>query len=147
MNKEIQSRFIFRDYKIDNIKFNLNSDYINQDSIELDIKFGTEIKLINPNLSQVKLSVLIFDKYQEENYPFILSLDVIGKFEYEFKDEDIDKEKIIKLCKINGTAALFPYMRSAISDITKIANVDPLVLPLINVYNMIKQSEENKDKE
>lgn len=143
MNKKIQSKFIFKDYKIDNINFNLNNDYSGKESINLDVKFGTEVKIIGTNIAQVKLSVLIFDNFEEENYPFKLSLDVIGHFAYEVKEE-ASREEIINLCKIHGTTALFPYMRSAITDITKIANIDTLVLPLINIYSMIKENE-NKE--
>lgn len=142
MDKQIASKFIFKNYNIDNIEFNINKNYSGDEEINLDVKFGTEIKISETNTAaEVKLSVLIFEKCQENNYPFKLSLDVIGNFTYEIKDEEIQQEKILNMCKLNGTTALFPYMRSAITDITKIANIDPLVLPLINIYSMLKVAE------
>lgn len=140
MDKQIKSKLIFNKYEIDNIKFNINKDYVDNGPIDMDLKFGTEIKLGSGNSAKVKLSVLLFDKCKEQNYPFELSLDVIGDFVYEVEG-DCGEEKMLQLCKVHGTTALFPYMRSAVTDITKIANVEPLVMPLINIYNMIKEAE------
>lgn len=140
MDKQIESKFIFKYYNIDNIEFNLNHNYSGNEDIELDVKFGTEISIKDKNEAKVKLSVSIFDGHKEKDYPFRLSLDIVGYFIYEVKDE-FTKEDLLNLCKINGTTALFPYMRSAVTDITKIANIDTLVLPLINIYNMIKKQE------
>lgn len=34
---------------------------------------------------------------------------------------------------------MFPFLRSAISDLTRVCNIAPVVLPLINITNFIKE--------
>ena len=63
---------------------------------------------------------------------------MIGYFEIE-GCKSVDKA--INFCKLNGTAIMFPYIRSAITDLTKISNIEPLILPAINIYSLIKANE------
>ncbi|WP_416358930.1 protein-export chaperone SecB [Caldicellulosiruptor danielii] len=85
----------------------------------------------------------MFGNAEENNFPFSLEISLTGYFR---GSENIEREKFIELTKYNGTAILFPYLRSAVSDITKAANINPLILPVINVINFIKE-QEKKDKE
>lgn len=47
----------------------------------------------------------------------------------------------------NAIAILYPYVRSIISTYTTNSNVDPIILPTINVVEMLKQEKNNKDKD
>ncbi|HLV09553.1 MAG TPA: hypothetical protein VKY40_05045 [Halanaerobiales bacterium] len=53
------------------------------------------------------------------------------------------KDDFDYMCKYNGAAILFPFLRSAITDITKASNVTPLVLPLVNIQKYIDGVENN----
>jgi preprotein translocase subunit SecB len=86
--------------------------------------------------------MIIWDKAHENNKLFRLEIMIRGIF----SADDSVKEDFTYLCEYNGLSILFPFIRSAIADITEAANVSPLILPLINVENFInkhKQKENN----
>lgn len=139
------SSFRFDDYKIEYISFNLNKEFKNENENESEVDFGLQVGV---NISddnkqaEVSLKLDIYNKDSKEA-PFKLTASITGWFS---TDDDIDVDKYIQFCKVNATAILFPYLRSAVTDITKISNVQPLVLPLVNVYNLIKNDKLIKPK-
>ena len=122
MENNIKSTFKFNNYNITNVRFSINEDFEGENGVELDVSFKTSIKTSN-------------------NYPFELEINIQGYFSF---DNNLNDEDVLKRCKVNGTSILFPYLRSAITDVTKIANVNPLVLPSINIYNLIKENEKEQ---
>ena len=148
MENNTLSSFRFLDYNIDDIKFVLNEEFdvhkSHEDEVEVDMGIGVRISLSEGNKNaRVSLSMNIFRDAEKNNYPYTLSLDMIARFEL---SENISKEDAIRFCKVNGTAVMFPYIRSAITDITKLSNVEPLVLPLINIHKLI-ENQETEEKE
>lgn len=90
----------------------------------------------------IKIDFGVF-KDAEVNYPYKIDVSMIGYFELSGKATE---EQITNLCKINGTAIMFPYIRSAITDLTKITNMEPLILPAINIHKLIEsQSRKNNE--
>mgnify|MGYP000914382035 CR=1 FL=1 len=85
----------------------------------------------------VKASVDIFKDALKNNYPFEMNLEMTGFFETENGESD----KFIK----NAIAILYPYVRALISTYTANANINPLILPAINVNKLIENSEDKKD--
>jgi preprotein translocase subunit SecB len=143
MDKQVMSEFQFDDYKVNYVRYDLNHLFKNQESIEVDFELNTEIGVAKENNEgNVTLVVKIFDRAKEENYPFSLEVSVTGLFSA--KDE-MEKEDFIKFLEMSGTATLFPFLRSIIADITRIANVDSLVLPLINIYNLRQENSDSSD--
>lgn len=43
------------------------------------------------------------------------------------------------MLEINGTAILFPYLRSFITTLTSNAGIPPLVLPTLNIQKIIEE--------
>lgn len=145
MDKQLKSAFRFIDYKINNLQLELNENY-NDDigSIEdiLSVSVGINIGL-NESHSQamVKLDFALFQDTETDKYPYKINVEMIGYFEIEGNHTE---QEVIKLCKINGTAIMFPYIRSAITDLTKISNVTPLILPTINIHKLIEAQDKIK---
>lgn len=141
MDKHIMSSFRFDDYKIDFINFNLNKEFKDENEMEVDFELRVGVNISDDSKqAEVNLELDVYSNDLEEA-PFKLTVSITGWFS---TDDDIEEDKYIQFCKVNATAILFPYLRSAVTDITKIAGVQPLVLPLVNVYNLIKNDEENK---
>ena len=67
-----------------------------------------------------------------------MNLEMTGFFETENGESD----KFIK----NAIAILYPYVRALISTYTANANINPLILPAINVNKLIENSEDKKDQ-
>ena len=43
------------------------------------------------------------------------------------------------MLEVNGTAILFPYLRSIITTITSSMGIQPIILPTMNIVKMIKE--------
>lgn len=145
MDKQFKSAFRFIDYKINNLQLKLNENYTDDNAaIEdiLSVSVGINIGL-NELHSQaiVKLDFAVFQDVETDNYPYKINAEMIGYFEIEGNHSE---QEVIKLCKINGTAIMFPYIRSAITDLTKISNVTPLILPAINIHKLIEAQDKLK---
>jgi preprotein translocase subunit SecB len=140
MDKQIVSAFRFDNYRVDSIEFKFNDNFTNQESIDIDFGVGVELALHETEQKgKVTLHARIFPDAKDKNYPFTLEVSVTGLFSAE---TTFSKEELGKFIEINGTTALFPFLRSVVADITRAANTDPLILPLMNIHNLIKQQKE-----
>jgi len=145
MDKQILSSFRFEDYKINNINYVLNEEYEATEAIETEYGLGLGIKISSDcKQAEINLEMDIFSAVDKPS-PYKLKISILGWFS---TDDIIKESDFIDFCKINATAILYPYLRSAVTDITKVGNIQPLVLPLVNIYRLIKASEniEIKDK-
>lgn len=141
MDKRISS-FRFVDYKVTRLSYIFNPNTPEPD----DISFSFEIQ-VAPNLEEYSACVTLSTKLEKPNpniiLPFELDIAISGIFEFDVVNDSISSEDFTNLCKMNGTVTLFPFLRSAICDITKACNVRPLIIPLINVSNIVTNEEEN----
>mgnify|MGYP001096161187 FL=1 len=92
---------------------------------------------------------------KRENGEFVSSIRIIGtkKDEYNFVvrasgyfqiSEAVEDSDI--LIQQNAIAIVFPYIRSQISRLTAQPEVDPVILPPMNIAQMVKESIENQHK-
>lgn len=130
--KEIKSELRFLNYVVDSVKFRNNSDFEGEE-IALEFKPSVEFN-IDGNDLLVLLTVDVFEDAEKNDYPFEMSVSVVGYFKL-IADENIEKYKA------NAVAVLFPYVRSIISTYTAAANVNPLILPTVNINKMLKVDE------
>ncbi len=79
----------------------------------------------------VKLSVSLVDKDAMKK----ISVTVIGYFEI-----NID-ENITDILYVNGTAILYPYLRSIVSIVSAIDSSEAMLLPTINVLELLDKSQ------
>ena len=80
----------------------------------------------------VKISVSLLD---EPNLRTIF-LKVLGQFSI---PNDIEREKIELYLAQNGSAILFPYVRSIISFLTTLDGPSAVVLPTVNILEELKK--------
>ena len=148
MDKNIVSTFKFLNYHICDMTFKLNQSNNPEadNDADLDMEFEVIVGRKKDDPEQIKLSVFVdvFKDYIEKGAPFNLRFTIDGYFEIE---KDMTDEELAQFCKSSGVPILFPYIRSAVTDITKIANVDPLILPLINVRKIVEEPELIKEAE
>lgn len=115
--------------KIIESNFKLNKEYVYEKGkkLNLNIEMNTNIteSQEKKNLFICKLELKILGN--EEITPFTLEVVVEGLFEI---TEEEDKFK--EVLKFNGPAILLSYVRPYISNITLVAGIDPVVLPLLN---------------
>ncbi len=135
--ESVFSKFVFTGYKFEKINFVHNPEFSFKEPLEITFKLESKVEIIeNKNLGIVSLRCIIFEEASQKNQPFTLDLIITGHFKAE---GDFSPDDFKKMCNLNGTAALFPYLRAAVTNISATSNYPTLVLPLINVHNLIKQ--------
>lgn len=111
------------------LSFKINRVRINSDG-KLDIKpqFSRQVRKVNGNdkLIFIALSVKI-ESTEEEPKPFDVRATVVGIFEVEDIKNDAEERNFV----IEGTKAVYPYLRQAVSNLTATAGIAPLFLPVI----------------
>lgn len=131
--KEIKSFLRFKKYIIENIEFDYNLEF-NDDESELDFSIDKEFIPLGENVFVLKLIMEVFPTKERKVYPFNLKVTMSGFFEYE---GNIDVEQYLP----NAAAIMYPYMRSIVTSITSNANVAPLILPTINTRKLFEEKE------
>lgn len=133
--ENIKSTLRFIDYYVNKVEFYNNEKF--EDApvpIDFKIKKSIEYKQDEDNTFLVTLESKIFENPQENNYPFNMNISITGIFEI----DDRDSTNIENFAEVNSVAILFPYLRSIVSTYTANANVQPLILPPINVVSMMQ---------
>lgn len=135
----------FEGFFVDRFSFerNNNFDFDIEESIELSQSIHKEIVELEHNHYLVKL---VYESGREDkdkngNPPFVIEIEVAGKFK--LISDDTDANIIINQ---NAVAILFPYLRALLTTLTANANVPPLILPAVNIARMLEEQEEDESK-
>lgn len=127
MNKPVIN---LKRYEIDSllVSRDLTSDDYESETFNFDAKVGHTDDYTH---GAVKLSVSLVDKDAMKK----IAVTVIGYFEI-----NID-ENIIDVLYVNGTAILYPYLRSIVSIVSAIDSSEAMLLPTINVLELLDKSQ------
>ena len=144
---ECISTFQFTKYVFEELTFKLNKKYHpNKEQNPVDLQFDIKTKIpSNCELSDKGWVILsCFIKNDQSNEPpFELNAIMRGEFK---TNVAVSKEKMQKFLELNGVTAMFPFLRSAITDLTRIGNLKPLLLPLINVGALVRKNKKDHTK-
>lgn len=132
----IDSVMQFKGYKVNKIYLeeNINCEV---DKCDVCPKFLRKINIIDENNFEVTLGCKI-ESTEDNPFPFFAEVILTGKFYIDSMNED---NKV--LINDNSVAILFPYLRSTLSMLTLNANINPLILPTVNIVELLKQYDEN----
>lgn len=138
----MKSSLKFIDYKVNNIEFRSNIDFVSKE-VELDFDIDSAVDFVNEKEFVLGLQLEVFRDAEKNNYPFSFKIEIIGMFEIEAVNE---KEKM-NFAEQNAVAILFPYARALITTFTSAANVQPVILPPINVVKYLsdKRAHQSED--
>lgn len=134
-NEKMKSVLSFINYRVNEIQFKEN-EYFKEDDVTLDFDIDAEYDQVDHDSYLVKLKLDVFKNPEENNYPFTMYVELTGLFEISEINDEETREFILKK---NTVAILFPYLRSIVSTYTANANIQPLILPPVNVNNLIDQ--------
>lgn len=98
----------------------------------LDIKpqFARQVRKPNDNKKLVFISLAVkIESTEAEPKPFDLRVTLVGVFELDSDNYTAQEERSFV---IEATSLLYPYLRTAVSNLTAQAFVTPLVLPVIS---------------
>lgn len=88
------------------------------------------------------IGVLNFRVFDTDMQPFEIKIEAVAEFTYDASDE---KEDI----HVDSFAQFFPYIRQAVSSITGISGMPPLIIPIMRLErsNVDVRSKENNSDE
>jgi len=132
----------FKRYLVNSIDFKYNPEYTGGKA-NMDIDFGHSITVRNKE-AQVSIKCVLFRKAKKEEKPFHLAVQMTGIFQFQTELQDEELNNILKQHAIN---ILLPYLRALISNITVNAGLPPVILPLINVKQLIQNRVERAEGE
>lgn len=119
-------------YRIKEINYDL---IIDDREIKYNQETGIKCSLTDEfDFGQVELSNEFSDEMNKRN----IKVTLLGQFRInpELKDE----EKIKYYLAANGTAILYPYLRAAVSIISSLDSESAVLLPTINVNELLKEN-------
>lgn len=141
MYKKNISKLRFENYLAKELVFEINPSCTETEELELNLKFNHEMQLdYQQNKAVIILECSLFEEADKNNYPFSLKLSLLGFFNF---DTDLKEEEIIKLLEVNGTAILFPYLRSIITTVTSNIGVPPVIIPTMNIVEMLRNNKKD----
>jgi|GEM_PF-1978513 len=108
-------------------------------NFKINPKFSRQISRLSDCEYEVGLRVLIQDE-PENPFPFNIFVDIalITRFDDTSK---LSEEQLKEYLNVTALQILIPYMRSAVTNLTTAALVSPLVLPIIDVHQLVEGSE------
>lgn len=140
----ISSALKFNDYIVDKVEF-YNNIQFDSENVELKMDIDDSIQFIDDkNGFLLHLKTKIFPDAVENNYPFSMNIAITGIFQFN-EDKNISESDKQKFARINSIAILFPYVRAIVSTYTASANIQPLILPPINVVKYVKDKINQRD--
>ncbi|MBC8581204.1 protein-export chaperone SecB [Zhenhengia yiwuensis] len=136
----IKSKLRFINYVVNKVEFYMNPKFTG-DAVSLDFDIEREIKFLEDedNTVLVKLEADIFPLAEYKNYPFSMKLEITGVFEIENNATEVEARG---LAETNAIAILFPYLRAMVTTYSANANVEPIIIPPINVLKMVNDKKE-----
>lgn len=138
----MESVLTFINYTVQKIEF-YNNPECNGDNFKIKFDIDSNVKFVNNNDFLLTLYTEIFPNAKENNYPFSMTIVVTGMFT--IKNEDNKTKQIF--AEKNAVAILFPYIRALISTYTSASNIQPVILPPINVASYIENKKLQKNNE
>lgn len=136
------SKLRFKDYVVKNVEFKNNIKYSGEE-VEIDFDIDSKAEFENGNKFILYLSIELFKDAEKNNYPFEFKAELMGSFEL----EGVEENKKQLYAEQNAVAILFPYLRALITTYTGLANVQPLILPPINIVKYLEDKKiKNKSK-
>lgn len=124
-------KYDFKLISMEELSFKINRVQLAPNQ-RLDVKpqFARQVRKANDNkkLVFIALSVKI-ESTEAEPKPFDMNVSLVGMYELETDTYTAEEERAFV---IEATSQLYPYLRSAVTNLTAQAYITPLNLPVIN---------------
>lgn len=126
------------EYSVINFSYSINKDFSSkEETLQIPFKFTNVITGINED----NFSIDIISKIEDAGFPFVLNCTIRAVFNVEKWEENKEQNEMTAL------TILFPYMRTLVTTLTSAAEVQPIILPVMNIVELVKsQRKASKEK-
>lgn len=135
--KTVAGTISFDGYRVNELSFKRKQPIVVSEKGEkhsFSPVFSREIEGNEMGKCRVTLTATVGDD-EEDTIPFSAFVSLTGQFTVE------EKERAREIMEVNGTAILFPYLRAVMSQLTTGANLPPIILPTINLVEMLNKGD------
>ena len=136
MDGKYKSILSLENYIVNEIKFKRNKEYKGE-KLNIDFSINKNISY-NKDIMIVDLETRVFENPEKNNYPFEMVVKIEGIFKYE--------GEVKYNLEANAIAILYPFIRAIVANYTAYANVNSLILPIINVNTFIEECEKTEQE-
>lgn len=129
----------FLNYRIERMNYETNENFKEEE--KADIFPLISYNIVKSPIEDNKFNIILGIKYKEKNnLPFTLEVSLRGYFQV---SSNLREENKIKALIVNGSAIIFPYIRSLVTDLTSRSNFRPIILPTMNFSQMVEEYSKN----
>ncbi len=130
-------KYALRGITAEELSYTMNRIKMDKDTkIEIKPQFSRTVRRVQENDKIWFLSLEVkVESSEEAPKPFNIKARLVGVFEAEGIDTDLDRQDLV----INMTEIVYPYLRSAVSALTANAFIQPLMLPVIPAGTMFPE--------
>lgn len=122
----------FEQYQIEKINYFIIEDD-DENEYKLNLSSSTAMS-DDETKGRVQFDLKLPDKKNNRNIDVLIS----GYFSFR---EDLIKEDKQKFLAVNGSAMLFPYLRSVVSMVTVLDKSEAILFPTLNFQEMMEEDE------
>ncbi|MDB5051394.1 MAG: protein translocase subunit secB [Fibrobacteres bacterium] len=145
MNTNSKYNIHFNSFKLTELNFATNKDYLKKEDNPKSIEMAPEISAGFFLNEKKNCTVFLEVKVSDSNAPF--SFLIKGEAQFKFENEIDDQVELNKIVHVNLLAIIYPFIREPIAEITRKMGFTPLLLPPINfveIFNNISKNEIKK---
>ncbi len=130
-------KYALRGINAEELSFTINRMKVEQGAkFEPKIQFSRAVRRVQENDKIWLLSLEAkVESTEEKPNPFNLKVRLVGVFEAEGIENDMDGHELV----MNMTEIIYPYLRSTVSSLTSSAFIQPLTLPVIPAGTMFPE--------
>ena len=130
-------KYALRNILAEELTYSMNRIKVEKDTkFEIKPQFSRTVRRVQENekLWFLTLEVKV-ESTEESPKPFNVKARLVGVFEAEEVESDLDKQDLV----INMTEIVYPYLRAAVSALTANSFINPLILPVIPAGTMFPE--------
>jgi preprotein translocase subunit secB len=124
----------FEGYQIEKIIYEKNIETPDENNINVEVSTGLNSE---KDRGKVELSIHVLESNENRK----LEISLVGFFTF----SNVDDDKKTEILAINGTAILYPYIRSVASMVTSQDSSPAIILPTVNTINFFKNKTSNEE--
>ena len=124
----------FEGYQIEKIIYEKNIETSDENNINVEVSTGRNSER---DKGKVELSINVLESNENRK----LEISLVGFFTF----SNVDDDKKTEILAINGTAILYPYIRSVASMVTSQDSSPAIILPTVNTINFLKNKSSNEE--